>query len=63
MTLIPNISIICSFFAAGFQSLFPATEDAHVLRHCVIAEPQRRNHYRLSGSDYTGAPILPCYRY
>jgi hypothetical protein len=63
VTIIPNISALYAFFAAGYQRWFAEVENEHGLVECVITEPPWRNRYRLSGSEYPTAPTFPRYQY
>lgn len=56
----------CASLVRKYENLFKTRfriENEEVLCECIVADPPQRNRYRIAGSIFPTAPILPRYQY
>jgi hypothetical protein len=60
------ISVFYTILARRYENLFTRQfrlENEALLSECIITDPPQRNRYRIAGSIFPTAPILPRYQY
>ena len=60
------LSDSCATLVRKYENLFKRRfhiENEALLCECIAADPPQRNRYRIAGSIFPTAPILPRYQY
>ena len=60
------LSDFCATLARKYENLFKRRfhiENEEALCECIATDPPQRNRYRIAGSIFPTAPILPRYQY
>jgi hypothetical protein len=60
------VSDFYTTLARKYENLFKRRfhiENEELLSECIVTDPPQRNRYRIAGSIFPTAPILPRYQY